>query len=240
MLSDKGKEDSRCLKVFIGYDSHETVAFHVAAFSIMRRSSVPVSVVGLRLNQLPLTREPEGSTEFTFSRFLVPYLCDYKGTSCFMDCDVLCLSDIAELFASIQDYQAVAVVKHDYIPKHQTKFLGNEQKVYPRKNWSSVMVFNNALCPVLTPKYVNHASGLELHQFKWTPDHMIGGLDKSWNHLVGEYDPNPDAKIVHFTLGTPCFEKYAECEYGKEWHEEKSAMLDYDRRGEYSRPARVE
>jgi lipopolysaccharide biosynthesis glycosyltransferase len=227
-------------QVFIGYDSHETVAFHVAAFSIMRRSSVPVSIVGLRLNQLPMTREPEGSTEFTFSRFLVPWLCDFKGQALFLDCDVLCRTDITKIFEGMEDYHAVSVVKHDYIPKHESKFLGNKQTVYPRKNWSSVMVFNNPLCVTLTPNYVNQATGLELHQFRWIPDHMIGGLDKSWNHLVGEYNPNPDAKIVHFTLGTPCFEKYAECEFAREWYEEKSAMLDYDKRGEYSRPERVE
>lgn len=228
------------ISVFIGFDSHETIAFHVAAFSFMRHSSVPVSITGLRREQLPMTRPHEGSTEFTFSRFLVPWLCGYKGTALFTDCDVLCRVDIADIFSGLLEYQAVAVVKHDYVPKDSRKFLGNEQKAYERKNWSSVMVFNNPLCSVLTPAYVNKASGLTLHQFKWIRDFQIGALDASWNHLVGEYAPNPKARIVHFTLGTPCFARYRNCEFSDEWFQERNLMLDYDRYGEYSRPERVE
>lgn len=228
------------LQVFVGYDSHETVAFHVAAFSVMRRSSVPVSITGLRREQLPITRPPEGSTEFTFSRFLVPWLCGYKGAAVFMDCDVLCRVDIADIFDGISDYHAVAVVKHDYVPKSDRKFLDKEQQAYQRKNWSSVMVFNNPLCALLTPEYVNNATGLQLHQFKWIRDWQIGALDKSWNHLVGEYHPNPNSRIAHFTLGTPCFKKYRNCEFADEWFKEQDAMMDYDRSGEYSKPERME
>lgn len=228
------------IRLFIGFDSHETIAFHVAAFSFMRRSSVPVSITGLRREQLPITRPHEGSTEFTFSRFLVPWLCGYKGMALFTDCDVLCRVDVADIFKGLLEYQAVAVVKHDYVPKTPTKFRDQTQQAYQRKNWSSVMVFNNPLCSVLTPEYVNQATGLQLHQFKWLRDWQIGALDTSWNHLVGEYDQNPKARIVHFTLGTPCFAKYRNCEFSKEWHDERVAMLDYDRYGEYSRPERVE
>jgi lipopolysaccharide biosynthesis glycosyltransferase len=230
------------LRLFVGYDRRETVAAHVAAFSFVRRSSVPVSVTLLMLPQLPMTRDRDErqSTDFAFSRFLVPSICGYEGRSLFVDCDVLCRVDVSELFHMIQPHHAVAVVKHEYTPKTERKFLDQQQTTYQRKNWSSVMVFNNALCRMLTQKYVNEASGLDLHQFRWLPDNMIGALDKSWNHLVGEYPENPNAKIVHFTLGTPCFEKYSDCEYAREWYEEKNAMLAYDRRGEYSRPERVE
>ena len=230
------------LRVFIGYDKAETVAFHVAAHSITRRASRPVAITGLVLSQLPITRERDvvQSTDFAFSRFLVPHLCDYKGTALFMDCDMLVRADVNELAAMIEPHHAVAVVKHDYVPKNGHKFLGHEQARYARKNWSSVMVFNNARCRALTPDYVNRATGLELHQFQWLDDGEIGALDPAWNHLVGEYEPNPAAKIAHFTLGTPCFARYRHCEFSREWHEELDAMLHYDRYGEYSRPERVE
>jgi lipopolysaccharide biosynthesis glycosyltransferase len=230
------------LRVFIGYDAHETVAFHVAAFSIMRRASAPVSITGLMLPQLPITRDrdPKQSTDFAFSRFLVPHLCHYEGRAIFMDCDMLCRSDILELWDSLPPFKSAAVVKHDYAPKAGEKFLDQAQTAYRRKNWSSVMVFNNPACRALTPAYVNTASGLDLHQFRWLEDAQLWELPREWNHLVGEYEPNPAAKLVHFTLGTPCFAKYRHCEYSKEWHEERAAMLDYDRSKEYSRPERVD
>jgi hypothetical protein len=216
------------LRVFIGYDSNETVAYHVLAHSIMRHSSVPVSITPLVLSQLPMTRarDPRQSTDFSFSRFLVPWLCDYEGQAIFMDCDMLCRADLAELHG--EHGAAVSVVKHNYTPRPERKFLNQPQSVYPKKNWSSVMVFDNARCRALMPAYVNFASGLELHQFKWLAgDHEIGALDPAYNHLVGEYDPDRAAKIAHFTLGTPCFTKYADCEYADEWRAERDLMLHH-------------
>jgi hypothetical protein len=183
-------------------------------------------------------RDPRQSTEFAFSRFLVPWLCDYEGRSVFLDCDMLCRADILGLLAELPRDQAVAVVKHDYTPVGETKFLDRPQIAYPCKNWSSVMVFNNPACRALTPEYVNTATGLDLHQFKWLAAGLIWGLPRAWNHLVGEYEPNPDAKLVHFTLGTPCFKKFQYCEFSAEWYEEKRLLLDYDNRGEFSRPPR--
>ena len=220
--------------VFIGYDRHETVAFHVLAHSIMRHASVPVSITGLMLNQLDMKRErhPLQSTEFSFSRFLVPHLSGFGSLfdcSVFMDCDMLCRGDIAELMtlAKAND-EPVSVVKHDYTPSTQTKFLNQPQSRYEKKNWSSVMVFRNADCRKLTREYVDTASGLELHQFHWADG--VGGLPVEWNHLVGEYPPNPDAKLVHFTLGTPCFEDYRECEFSSEWYAEQILMESYERK----------
>ena len=227
------------IRCFIGYDSNETVAYHVLAHSILRHASVPVSVTPLKLSQLPMTRErtPTQSTEFSFSRFLVPWLCGYDGQAIFMDCDMLCRVDIAGLNG--ESRKAVSVVKHDYQPRPEDKFLGQRQSIYAKKNWSSVMVFDNNLCRALTPEYVNSASGLELHQFKWLPsDAWIGALTPEWNHLVSEYAPNPTAKIAHFTRGTPCFAKYSECEFSDEWYAEKDRMLDYNRLGEFSMPER--
>lgn len=226
------------IRAFIGYDSNESIAWHVASSSLLRRASCPVSITGLFLRQLPLTRKPEGSTEFSFSRFLVPWLCNYEGYSIFTDCDVLWRGDIVEMLGSTDPRMAVSVVKHDYVPLDGEKFLGHRQTAYPRKNWSSVMVFNNALCKSLTPELVNRESGAYLHQFEWLDDALIGELDPTWNHLVAEQEHNPDAKLVHFTLGTPCFAKYRFCEFSDEWHAERERVMDYNRFDEYGLPER--
>ena len=118
------------------------------------------------------------------------------------------------------------VVKHNHIPKETVKFLGEPQSKYEKKNWSSVMLFNNDKCRALTPEYVNQASGLELHQFKWLAgDDLIGALPDCWNHLVGYSSPRQDASLVHYTLGGPYFDPYRDCEYSKEWFAERDAML---------------
>ena len=216
------------MRIFIGFDSKETVAFHVLSQSIHRYASKPVSITPLILSQLPMWRErtPTQSTEFSFSRFLVPWLCGYQGKALFLDSDILCRTDLTKLFDEDMN-TCVDVVKHDYKPKAGNKFLNQPQSVYPKKNWSSVMRFNNPYCSVLTPEYVNTASGLELHQFKWCGDHMVGELPADYNHLVGEYKPNPDAKLIHYTLGTPCFKKYENCEFSNEWYLERNLMLGY-------------
>lgn len=130
---------------------------------------------------------------------------------------MLMLDDITKLWALRDDRYAVMVVKHNHVPKEDIKFLNEPQTKYEKKNWSSVMLFNNAKCTALTPEYVNTASGLELHQFKWLEnDDLIGEIPKRWNHLVG-YDSQTDASLVHYTLGGPYFKEYQDCEYSKEW-----------------------
>jgi len=218
------------INVFIGYDPREAVAYSVLAHSIHARATQPVSTAPLMLSQLHdvLTRErhPLQSTDFSFSRFLTPYLSGFAGWSVFMDCDMLVLEDIAQLWALRDERYAVMVVKHDHVPKETKKFLGEPQSKYEKKNWSSVMLFNNAKCGALTPDYVNTASGLELHQFKWLAgDHLIGALPDRWNHLVGYNAPRRDAALVHYTLGGPYFREYADCEYAQEWRRERDAML---------------
>lgn len=218
------------LNIYIGYDSKESVAFYTLAHSIVRRSSVPVSITPLVLTQLKSiymrTRGPTESTEFSLTRFLVPFLSQYRGWSLFMDCDMLCRSDIAELaaYAERRPEKAVHVCKHDYVPKSGRKFLNQVQTQYPRKNWSSVMVFNNARCRALTPDYVNSATGLELHRFAWIDDDGIGELPLEWNWLVGEYPHNRAAKIAHYTLGGPYFPDYRDCDYADEWFAEFESM----------------
>ena len=223
------------IRVFIGYDPREAASFNVLAYSIHARSSQPVSIVPLMLSGLAgiMTRErhPLQSTDFSFSRFLTPYLSDYSGWSVFMDCDMLMLDDIAKLHALRDERYAVMVVKHDHVPKESRKFLDQPQTPYQKKNWSSVMLFNNARCRALTPEYVNTASGLELHQFKWLGnDELIGGLPDRWNHLVGYNPPRKDASLVHYTLGGPYFNEYRDCEYAEEWRREQQAMLRVDQR----------
>lgn len=218
------------MQIYIGYDSRESVAFYTLAHSILRRSSVPVSVAPLMQSQLKdLYRRPRGpteSTEFSLTRFLVPALSRFNGWSVFMDCDMLCRSDIAGLQAQIerQRDKAVIVCQHDYVPKTERKFLDQVQTKYPRKNWSSLMIFNNERCKALTADYVNSASGLDLHRFTWLDDALIGSLPLEWNWLVEEYPYRADAKIVHYTLGGPYFDDYRDCDYAREWFDEFESM----------------
>jgi len=220
------------LTVCIGYDPHEIIAYHVLAHSIMARASKPVRIMPIMLSQLKgihdRPRNPEQSTDFTYTRFLTPWLSDYEGTSIFLDADMLCLTDIYELheLASKDLYKDVLVVKHDYTPNPANKFLNQKQTTYPMKNWSSVMVFNGHRMGNrnLTPEYVNTASAMELHQFKWTSEDNIGELPAEWNHLVGEYAPNPAAKIVHYTRGGPYFKGHENCEYSEHWFKEFEEM----------------
>jgi lipopolysaccharide biosynthesis glycosyltransferase len=219
------------LRIFIGYDSKEPTAYHVLAHSILRQASIPVAITPLALPNLARIykreRGPLESTEFSLTRFLVPYLSNYEGHSVFLDCDMLCQADILELFFYILTFPeaALLVVPHDYTPKSSTKFLGQVQSVYPRKNWSSMMVFNNERCKALTPDYVNSASGAELHQFKWLDDSEIEFLPPEWNWLVGEYRPNPNAKLLHYTLGGPWFPETADCDHSDLWEAEKRRLL---------------
>jgi hypothetical protein len=218
------------LRIYIGYDPKESVAFYTLAHSILRRASIPVSIAPVMQSQLKgiytRPRGPTESTEFSLTRFLVPALAGFQGWAMFMDCDMLCRVDIAQLAAEIerQPDKAVLVCKHDYVPKTQRKFLDQVQTKYPRKNWSSLMLFNAERCRALTQDYVNSASGLELHRFAWTEDRLIGDLALEWNWLVGEYDYNPRAKIVHYTLGGPYFDQYRECDYAAEWVAECDSM----------------
>lgn len=216
--------------VFIGYDSREAAAFSVLAHSINARASMPVTVAPLMLSQLDgvLTRprEPLQSTDFSFSRFLTPYLAGYRGWALFMDCDMVMLEDIAALWALRDDRYAVMCVQHNHVPKEDKKFLGEVQTKYDYKNWSSVMLFNCAKCTELTPDYVNTATGLQLHQFKWLEgDRLIGELPSKWNHLVGYNEPRDDAALVHYTIGGPYFQDYRDCEYAEEWFAERDDML---------------
>src|ERR1700676_2935012 len=193
-----GFEGMTPLKIYIGYDPKEAVTWHVLAHSILARASGPIQICPISLSTLKgifnRERDAKQSTDFTYARFLTPYLAG-PGISIFMDSDMLCLCDIWELwqYANENPYSDVLVVKHVYSPRDRKKFLGNEQTTYPCKNWSSLMVFNGHRQAIrkLTPEYVNTASAMDLHQFKWALD--VGEIPVDYNHLVGEYLPNPHA-----------------------------------------------
>ena len=218
-------------RIFVGFDPREEVAFNVLSHSIQSRASTPVSITPLKLSQLGrwMWRERDDlqSTDFSFSRFLVPYLCGFEGWAVFMDCDMLVLDDIATLWALRDESFELQVVKHYHRPTEKTKFLNQPQTSYEKKNWSSLMIFNCARCTALTPEYVNTASGLELHRFHWLgDDDLIGGLPHRWNHLV-DYDPALPAEeisILHFTTGGPYFDDYRNCGYADLWFAEYDEM----------------
>ena len=231
------------LDVYIGYDPKESIAWHVLVQSLMQTTSMPLSIkpVNLRNYSSIYSREHDTrqSNEFSFSRFLVPYLKNYTGHALFMDCDMLVRSDISEIFnlAMDQNEKAVHVVKHDYTPANDVKYLGQKQYAYPRKNWSSVVLWNCAhpKNKVVDLDFVNSATGAELHRFSWLTDEEIGGLDLEWNWLVGEYDVqqfNRRVKNVHWTVGGPYFNEYADADFANEWFEMKKIMMKCKQLGE--------
>jgi lipopolysaccharide biosynthesis glycosyltransferase len=215
--------------VYIGWDSREPIAADVCAYSIQQNASHPVKIEMLKQDTLrerllyTRPRDVDASTEFTFTRFLVPRLNDYQGWAVFCDCDFLWLGDIQELIAQADDRYAVMLVKHDYRPQNTVKMDGKKQEYYPRKNWSSMMLFNcsHPKNSWLTPYHINNATGQELHRFSWLDDADIGELRPEWNWLVGWYHQPWDGtpKALHYTEGGPWFENYVNCEYSDVWKE---------------------
>ena len=218
--------------IYIGWDSREDIAYTVAKHS-MEMMSRDVWVRPLVQHELrdegiyTRTVDKLGSTEFTFTRFLVPYLNDYKGWALFTDCDVLALDDMNKLFELADDKYALMCVKHDYTPSETMKMDGQQQTIYPRKNWSSVVLWNcsHPSNSVVTPELVNTESGMYMHRFMWLKDEEIGEIPYQWNYLVGWYQ-SKDPKLVHYTEGGPWFEEYKNCEYSKEWKD--ILCLKYD------------
>lgn len=217
------------IRVFAGFDPNEAAGFHTFVHSVMTRASKPVAVVPIIKNQFPEWKregENNGATEFSFARFLVPYLCGYRGHAIFMDgADMLCLGDIAELWA-LRDYsKAVQVVQHPEYKPQAVKMWNQENRAYPRKNWSSVMLMNCEYhhSHLLTPENVATKPGAWLHRFEWTTDNRIGALPPEWNYLVGEQPVPWNPKLLHFTLGLPGVHPIG----GHEdflWQQERQAM----------------
>ena len=213
------------IPVFVGYDPREAVAYHTCVNSIIRHASKPVAIIPLALNLFSDYTEThtDGSNQFIYSRFLVPHLMEYTGHAIFIDGDMIVRADIAELWDLRNPGLDVQVVKHDYKTRMPIKYLGAKNEDYPRKNWSSVILWNCNSFPNrrLTPEFIQRSTGSELHRFSWIEDDRIGELPKEWNWLPDEYGPNPDAKLLHYTLGTPCFHEFAGTPQGEEWHKER-------------------
>ena len=217
------------VNVVVGYDEREAVAYHTCIESIISNSSTHINITPLCLKHFKKYREnhTDGSNEFIYSRFLVPYLFNFKGWAIYIDGDMVCLDDIKKLWDLRDNKFATQVVKHEYKTKMSKKYFGNKNENYPRKNWSSVILWNceheDNKC--LTPEFVSRKSGAFLHRFKWLKDDQIGEIDKTWNWLAIEYNDNPKAKLVHYTLGTPCFDKFYDTSMSSHWKRFFKKML---------------
>ena len=223
------------MKVFVGYDPREDIAYQVCKHSILTKqpNAEVRPLVQKELRDAGWYTRPIdklASTEFTFTRFLVPELCNFEGWALFIDCDMILTTDIAELFAQADDQYAVMCVQHDYKPKEGTKMDGQTQTVYPRKNWSSAMLINcgHPSNQQLDMDLVNspEINGAYLHRFSWLKDEEIGELDHTWNYLVGVYDDLEKPKLIHYTEGGPWFENYRNCEFHQIWKDELQAMMN--------------
>ena len=214
------------LNIFVGWDSRETQAYDVCVKSLLEYSSVELNIQPIIRSDLMdageyFREQPEaGSVEFTYTRFLTPYLSKFKGWSLFIDCDFLFTRDVAELFALADDKYAIMCAKHDYVPKNAVKMDGQKQVAYPRKNWSSCILWNCAHPSnrILTPYTASRQTGAYLHRFKFLKDHMIGDIPIEWNWLEGEYDkPEVPPAAIHFTNGGPWFEDWQDVDYADLW-----------------------
>jgi len=223
------------MKVFVGWDSREDIAYQVCKHSIVSKQP-DAEVMPLKQNDLRVSNlywrdiDKLASTEFTFTRFLIPELTNYKGWALFMDCDMILTTDIKELFDQADDKYAVMCVQHDYTPREGVKMDGQQQTVYPRKNWSSVMLINCAHPSnrAVTKELVNdpEITGAYLHRFSWLKDEEIGELDHTWNYLVGVYEDLEKPNLIHYTEGGPWFENYRDCEFHQLWKDELQEMMN--------------
>lgn len=191
-------------RIFIGYDPRQAVSYNVLQHSIAIRSTKPVAITPLIIEQLPLKRT--GLTPFTFSRFLVPYLCDYKGWALFLDADMLLMDDINKLFDLADPAYTVMVAKNE-----------------KRFEWASAILFNCEKCTMLTPSFIETAGGL--HTFEFLKPEEVGGLPPEWNHLVGYDKPRPDPKLIHYTQGVPAWPETAHCEHARAWESDARFMV---------------
>jgi len=214
------------LNIFIGWDGREEQAYDVCVKSLKKHASEPLNIRPIKRDELMernlyFREQPEaGSVEFTYTRFLVPFLSSYEGWSLFIDCDFLFTKDVGELFARANDDYALMCVKHDYIPKNSVKMDGQKQVSYPRKNWSSCVLWNcgHPANKALTPEIASTETGAYLHRFQFLTDDLIGEIPLEWNWLEGEYDkPEIPPAVIHFTNGGPWFENWQDVDYADLW-----------------------
>ena len=215
------------IPIYVGFDPREAAAFHVFNQSVIETASVPIAIHPLHSGLLGnFDGQKDGTNAFIYSRFLVPYLQDFRGWAIFADGDMTCLADIADLWAYRERSffnKAVCVVKHDYQTKNPRKYIGtpieSDNTSYPRKNWSSIILWNCSHYSnrILTPEFVAQSPGSLLHRFGWLNDNQIGELPVEWNHLEGEYPYRQGVKLVHHTLGVPGIDHYKNSDYSGDW-----------------------
>jgi lipopolysaccharide biosynthesis glycosyltransferase len=221
------------INLYVGYDEREAIAYHVFCHSVIKNTSIPVKITPLVLSQLKEFNEThqDRSNDFVYSRFLTPYLNEFDGWAIFADGDMICQADLKELMGMADPNKALMVVKHDYQTKASIKYLGNINENYPRKNWSSVILWNcsHPKHKILTPEFVSNQTGKFLHRFNWLDDNDIGELPVEWNWLACEYEKNTDAKLIHYTLGTPCFKDFRDTDMAEIWYDYyESAKKGFD------------
>jgi hypothetical protein len=227
------------LKIFIGWDSKYPDVSEVCAYSLINRSSIPVKIFYLKLSELQTAgvyyrpSDPLASTEFTYSRFLTPYLSGHEGIAIYCDNDFLWLDDVAKLIkTAVKDYP-LHCVHHFHCPPEKEKMDGQSQTQYPRKNWSSLMLFDcsHPLNRILDVDTVNKQPGSYLHQMQWLPDDMIGKLDQRWNWLEGWYPVvNTDQLgAIHYTRGGPWLAQWRHCDFAENWLQEHRSYLSADK-----------
>jgi lipopolysaccharide biosynthesis glycosyltransferase len=239
--------DGKQFKVFVGYDSREDIAWQVCRHSLLRHADNSVNVIPLRqsvLRELGLYSRPldaAASTEFSLTRFLTPFLAAQRGWVAFCDCDFLFTTDVRKVFEGLDPTKAVYCVQHDYVPTYDVKMDGKRQALYPRKNWSSFVLFNcdHPDVRALTPTVVNSATPAFLHRFEWVrEDNALGALDLSWNFLEGEYPlPQRTPQVIHYTNGGPWFEEWRNCGYADLWLHERDLYLQSLRDAEVRKAA---
>ena len=210
------------INVFVGFDQLEAIAYHVFCQSVLEKSTSLINFTPLAHQNLNFFKNhDDGSNKFIYSRFLTPFLNEYSGWAIFADGDMVCNHDITELWNLKDPSKAVQVVKHEYKTKKTVKYLGNKNEDYPRKNWSSLVLWNceHPANKILTPEFIQDKPGSFLHRFSWLDDSQIGDLPIEWNWLAIEYPNNPAAKIIHYTLGTPCFKEYSTTSQADIWQQ---------------------
>jgi len=222
--------ENKNVKIYIGFDQRESVAYHTFVQSLIDHASIPLDITPLAVKTLKGYEEKheDKSNDFVYSRFLTPFLNDFKGWAIFVDGDMICQTDIKELLDLRDNSKALQVVKHDYKTKANQKYLGNINQDYPRKNWSSVILWNctHPKHKILTPDFIANQTGKYLHRFSWLEDEEIGELPKEWNWLATEYPKNERANIIHYTLGTPCFKDYRDAEMSDIWFKKYDRLND--------------
>ena len=204
------------IDVVVGFDQREAVAYHTFCQSVIDSTTQPVRFTPLVNHGV---ERKGGSNDFTYSRFLIPYLMGYRGWAIFADGDMVCREDIARLWEMRDDKYAVRVAQHDYQTKYTRKYLGNKNENYPRKNWSSLILWNceHIANRCLDKQTIDAVDGSFLHRFGWLNESEIGELPLTWNWLAMEYPGNDDAELIHYTIGTPCFATYQNCDMAEYW-----------------------